>query len=180
MCDDSFDLSPGIDSDADLKSRRTKLKRGKRLWVEPLAKCVIMHQNGGFRIGWCHKWYTTYGLLAWRMLCRGCYRISIVLASSCGRAKTIRISYVRTVIFPKTDGKKISVLKNIRIRVDGTSVWTLFLWFLCGNFPHNKLRLLFILKHFFYSGCYPLFSLTLHYPFFAWQVMVVFVFNRLQ
>ena len=32
MCEDSFDLSPGIDSDADLKSRRTKLKRGKRLF----------------------------------------------------------------------------------------------------------------------------------------------------
>ena len=31
MCDDSFDLSPGIDSDADLKSRRTKLNREKRL-----------------------------------------------------------------------------------------------------------------------------------------------------
>ena len=33
-------------------------------------------------------------LLAWRMLGKGCYRIYIVLAFSCGRANTIRIRYI--------------------------------------------------------------------------------------
>ena len=40
-------------------------------------------------------------LLTWRMLRKGCYRIYIVLAFSCGRAKTIRIRYVRMRFFFK-------------------------------------------------------------------------------
>ena len=46
-----------------------------------------------------------------------CYHISIVLAFSCGRAKTIWIRYVWTRIFTKTE-EKISVVKNIRICLD--------------------------------------------------------------
>ena len=41
------------------------------------------------------------------------------LASSYGPAKTIRISHVWTRIILKTE-EEISVIKNIRIRVDGT------------------------------------------------------------
>ena len=48
---------------------------------------------------------------------KACYRISIALAFSCGRAKTIRIRYVWMGIFLKTEKKK-SVFKNIRIRMD--------------------------------------------------------------
>ena len=46
-----------------------------------------------------------------RMLRKGCYRISIVLAFS--RFETIRIRYVRARIFFE------DVYKNIRIRVQG-------------------------------------------------------------
>ena len=48
-----------------------------------------------------------------------CYRNSIVLAFPCGRAKTIRVRYVKTRIFSKTENKISSVFNNIRIRVDG-------------------------------------------------------------
>ena len=44
------------------------------------------------------------------MLNKGYYRISIVLAFSCGRAKTTRIRYVWMRVFLKKE-KKISVLK---------------------------------------------------------------------
>ena len=37
-------------------------------------------------------------LLVLRILCWGCYRISIVLALSCGRAKTIQMYFVCTHI----------------------------------------------------------------------------------
>ena len=59
-----------------------------------------------------------------RMLRKECYRISIVLALSrfLFRAKTIRIRYVRTHIFLKTE-KKIAIYKNIRIRVDWATDW---------------------------------------------------------
>ena len=49
-----------------------------------------------------------------------CYRNSIVLAFPCRRAKTIRIRYVWTRIFSKTENK-ISVFNNIRIRGDGAA-----------------------------------------------------------
>ena len=69
-------------------------------------------------------WYGKPIWLAWccarRMLNKVCYRISIVFAFSCRRAKTIWIRYAWMSIFLKTE-KKISVLKNIRIRVKGTS-----------------------------------------------------------
>ena len=44
-------------------------------------------------------------LLALRVLCAGCYRISIVLAFLCGLKKTIRIRYEWTRIFWTTGGK---------------------------------------------------------------------------
>ena len=50
-----------------------------------------------------------------------CYRNSTVLAFPCGRAKTIRVRYLWTCIFSKTENK-ISVFNNIRIRVDGASL----------------------------------------------------------
>ena len=44
----------------------------------------------------------SYILLAcMRMLCKGCYRISIVLAFSYGRAKTVQIRHVWTHFFEK-------------------------------------------------------------------------------
>ena len=51
-----------------------------------------------------------------------CYRNSIVLAFPCGRAKTIRVRYVCTLKFSKTENKISSVFNNIRIRVDGASL----------------------------------------------------------
>ena len=52
-----------------------------------------------------------------RMTCKGHYRISIVLAFSCGRDKTIRMKYVWTCIF-LGERKTLSVFKNSRICVD--------------------------------------------------------------
>ena len=63
-------------------------------------------------------------LLALRMPCKGCHRISIVLALSCGRTKTIQIRYAWTRIFLLSffsffeNGPKTFVFKTIRIRVD--------------------------------------------------------------
>ena len=58
-------------------------------------------------------------LLAWRMLIKECYRISIVLAFSYGRAKTILIRYVwMRLFFFFGNGEKISAFKNIWIRAD--------------------------------------------------------------
>ena len=51
-----------------------------------------------------------------RMLCKGCYRISIVVAFSYGRAKIVRIRDVPRVFLEK--GGKIPVFNNIRIHVD--------------------------------------------------------------
>ena len=48
---------------------------------------------------------------------KGCCCVFVVLAFSCGRAKTIRIRYVWTRIFSKTV-EEVSVFINIRIRVD--------------------------------------------------------------
>ena len=60
--------------------------------------------------------------LALRMLCKGCYRISIVLAFLHERAKTIQICSVGTPPplphLVSKQRKKISVFKNIRICVD--------------------------------------------------------------
>ena len=56
-----------------------------------------------------------------RMSHKRCCRISIVLAFLLGQAKTIRVRYVWTGIFLKTEGK-ISVFENIRIHVDRASV----------------------------------------------------------
>ena len=42
--------------------------------------------------------FVDHMLLVLRFLCGGCYRISIVLALSCGRAKTIQICFVCTSI----------------------------------------------------------------------------------
>ena len=47
---------------------------------------------------------------------KGCYRISIVLAFSSGRAKTIQIRYLWTPVFLKTEIFS-SDLKNMWIRV---------------------------------------------------------------
>lgn len=57
-----------------------------------------------------------------RMPCKGFYCISIVLAFQCGRAKTIRISYVWTRMFLE-NREKISAFKNFRISVDRALFW---------------------------------------------------------
>ena len=62
-------------------------------------------------------------IIALRMLNKACYRISIVLAIWCGRAKTIRIRHVWMrlfiyLFFWKKE-KKISVFKYIWIHVAG-------------------------------------------------------------
>ena len=51
-------------------------------------------------------------------MCRDANVSAIVLVFLCEWAKTIRIRYVWTRYFSKTDGKNICVLKNMRIRVD--------------------------------------------------------------
>ena len=51
-----------------------------------------------------------------RMLCKGCYRISIVIAFSYRRAKIVRIRDVPRVLLEK--GGKIPLFNNIRIHVD--------------------------------------------------------------
>ena len=48
--------------------------------------------------------------LALRMLCKGCYHISIILAFSCGQAKTIPIRYGGHVFFE--NGEKISFFQK--------------------------------------------------------------------
>ena len=59
-------------------------------WKRRLFVYMWTDENGGFRI----DDVIHHILLAWRMLNRGSYRISIVVAFSCGRAKMIRICYV--------------------------------------------------------------------------------------
>ena len=55
--------------------------------------------------------------LALRMLCKGCYHISIVLAFSCGQAKTIPLRYGGHVCFEKRS-------KNILFSEIAGCVWT--------------------------------------------------------
>ena len=59
-------------------------------------------------------------LLAWHMLWKGCFRISIISAFLCGQAKMIWIRYVWIRIFWK--GRKKSVFKNILMPVDGAII----------------------------------------------------------
>ena len=56
------------------------------------------------------------------MPCKRCYinRISIIKAFWCGRVKTIRIRYVWTRTFSKTEKK---IFKNVRILVDEASFY---------------------------------------------------------
>ena len=56
------------------------------------------------------------------MLSKECYRISIVLAFSYGRAKTIRIRNVSMRISFFESGEKISDFKNIWMRMQGAKV----------------------------------------------------------
>lgn len=56
------------------------------------------------------------------MLIKECYRISIVLAFSYGRAKTIRIRNVSMRISFFESGEKISDFKNIWMRMQGAKV----------------------------------------------------------
>lgn len=58
------------------------------------------------------------------MLTKECYRISIVLAFSYGRAKTIRIRYVSMRIFFLKRREKIPDFKNIWICMQGAKVNT--------------------------------------------------------
>ena len=62
-----------------------------------------------------------YFFPAQRIFSEGCYRISITLAFKCGWAKAARIRYMWMRIFFSfffQNGEKISVFKNIRIRVE--------------------------------------------------------------
>ena len=61
-------------------------------------------KTGGFRIPWCHKSYAT-----------SCYRISIVFKLR-GWAWTLKT--LRVEAYFSESGDKVSVSKNIRIRVD--------------------------------------------------------------
>ena len=66
--------------------------------------------------------FTIIILLALHMLCKGCYRLSIVLGFSCGQAKTIQIRFMKTPIFFFLKiVEKIPIFENIRIRVDRVS-----------------------------------------------------------
>ena len=68
-----------------------------------------------------------------RMLRKGCYRISIVLAFS--RFETIRIRYVRARIFFE-DGEKNRRFQKIRIRLDGIKLNY------CGTRDRTKLYIM--------------------------------------
>ena len=73
-------------------------------------------------------------LIAWRMLRKGCYGNSNVLAFSIvGQTKTIQWfqchAWMRFFLFLKMEGKKIPVFQNIRILV---YVWTASLLFAQG------------------------------------------------
>ena len=75
-------------------------------------------------------------LLVLRILCWGCYRISIVLALSCGRAKTIQICFVCTRISSSSsssflEAEKTIIKKFIRIPVDEALT-------LCDFFPQER------------------------------------------
>ena len=98
----------------------------KRIFSKTLSRVEIF-ENAGFS-STCGRTKTDnfeyddvihvhHILLAWRMFNKGCYRISIVLGFSCGRAKTTRIRYAWMRVFLKKE-EKILVFKNIRIRVD--------------------------------------------------------------
>ena len=76
-------------------------------------------------------------LLVLRILCWGCYRISIVLALSCGRAKTIQMYFVCTRISSSSssssflEAEKTIIKKFIRIPVDEALT-------LCDFFPQER------------------------------------------
>ena len=83
-------------------------------WKHWLLVYVWTDKNGSFRKRWCHSSFTT--------------SITFPLFNVFyGRAKTIRIRYLWTRIFLKTE-QKISVLKNIQICVNGAFVAELPLW----------------------------------------------------
>ena len=101
----------------------------KRIFSKTLSRVEIFENAGfSFRFGRTKPEVFEYDdvihhiLLAWRMYRKWCYRISIVLAFSCERTKTIRIRYVWTRIFFE-NGEKISVFKNIWLRVDRALRW---------------------------------------------------------
>ena len=68
-----------------------------------------------------------------RMLRKGRYRISIVLAFSCGWAKTIGIH----VFFSKKE-EKMSGLKNIGIRVEMALMKTTINFLILSSFPNLR------------------------------------------
>ena len=82
--------------------KKLKVTKTSRIFSKTLSRVEI--KNAGFSLT-CGRTKTEifeYGevihhreLRELRMLRKGCYRISIVLAFSCGRTKTIRIRYVR-------------------------------------------------------------------------------------
>ena len=97
------------------------LSTRKRRFREPETKFFLERRvlvyvwtdgNGGFWIRWCRTYYYHYAC----PVLKGCYRISIVLAFSSGRAKTIQIRYLWTPVFLKTEIFS-SDLKNMWIRV---------------------------------------------------------------
>ena len=97
------------------------LSTRKRRFREPETKFFLERRvlvyvwtdgNGGFWIRWCRTYYYHYAC----PVLKGCYRISIVLAFSSGRAKTIQIRYLWTLMFLKTEIFS-SDLKNMWIRV---------------------------------------------------------------
>ena len=83
--------------------------------------------NVGFQI---QSYDTSSWLLAWRMLNKGCYCISIVLAFSCtvgeNDSNTLRVNAERKIFF----------FKNIRIRVDGVLMKSIT----CSNLLEPLLR----------------------------------------
>ena len=93
----------------------------------PLVNGVFGHQKPSFfnyAVLSFSCWRTkmeVFEYIIQRMSHKRCCRISIVLAFLLGQAKTIRVRYVWTRIFLKTEGK-ISVFENIRIHVDRASV----------------------------------------------------------
>ena len=73
-------------------------------------------------------------LLALRVLCAGCYRISIVLAFLCGLKKTIRIRYEWTRIFWTTEGKNSPSSKISQYVCNGPKIVKISCLFFVSSF----------------------------------------------
>ena len=77
--------------------------------------------------------FINHMLLVLRILCGGCYPISVVLALSCGRAKTIQICFVCTRISSSSSffwKRKKTIIKKIYPDTCGRGLNSFYFFFL--------------------------------------------------